>query len=137
MEEKTIAGLIAIAAIVAVVIFAGCIGPTTTIYDIEEHPDKYIGKRVTIEANPGRFLFFTVEDTFGGLKGFWIHDKEPRSIFVAYDGDCPSTKIKDEWGRETSYPIKVTGIVRHTYIRMGFEEIGVFYIEGESWEYID
>lgn len=147
MKKKSISGLIAISAIVMAMIFSGCIEPTT-IYNIKKYPDKYIDERVTIEGRPGMAIaFYTVEGTFGDLKGFWIHDKErygrnsifPSTIFVAYDGDSPSSRIKDKWGRDTYPGIKVTGIVRHTYvtpISWSDEDSGDFYIDGESWEYI-
>ena len=33
--------------------------------------------------------------------------------------------------------VKVTGIVRHKVMKIGFTDEGIFYIEGESWEYVD
>ena len=133
MKKKTIVGLIAIGvAIVAVVAFLVYTeyGRTTSIYGIEQHPDDYIGKRVTIEAYVA--LWF---HTYHDLKGFMITDlKAPYSqIFVEYSGDYPSDTITDKWGRKKDAVVKVTGIVRHKWE----EGKGFFYIEGESWEYID
>lgn len=141
MKKKTLVVLIAIVAIAAAVLFAGCIG-TTTIYDIEKHPDDYIGKKVTIDALTcpyGRPTFGGAEPNY---KGFWITDKEAHdkyglyrsAIFVKYDGDAPSHK--DKWGKTTQKAVRVKGIVRYTYMRIGREEKAVFYIDGESWEYI-
>jgi len=120
-----------------------------TIYNIQEYPDKYINKKVTIVGHRGHVIMdlFSVETTYGNLKGFWISDKEPpksspfpifcRGIFVSYIGDIPSRVIKDKWERDKYVDVKVTGIVRHKVMKIGFTNEGIFYIEGESWEYVD
>jgi len=33
--------------------------------------------------------------------------------------------------------IKVIGIVKHKVMKIAFTDKGIFYIEGESWEYVD
>jgi hypothetical protein len=118
----------------------------TTIYDIENNPDKYIDKKVTVTGRPGESLAFRVKGTLGELKGFYFSDINthnkgniyfPASIFVNYAGDIPSKVIKDKWDRDKYVRVKVTGIVRHKMIKLGFKESGMFYIEGESWEYVD
>ena len=114
----------------------------------QEYPDKYINKKVTIMGHRGHAIMdlFAVETTYGNLKGFWISDKEPpksspfpicRGIFVSYIGDIPSRVIKDKWERDKYVDVKVTGIVRHKVMKIGFTDEGIFYIEGESWEYVD
>ena len=89
---------------------------------------------------------FAVGTTYGNLKGFWISDKEPpkyspfpicRGIFVSYIGDISSRVIKDKWERDKYVDVKVTGIVRHKVMKIGFTDKGIFYIEGESWGYVD
>jgi uncharacterized protein YceK len=136
--------LVSIFIIYLALLLVGCSSiSNTTIYKIENNPDKYINKKVTITGKPGSGLPYPLErceDTLGELKGFWISDiktyKErlyPANIFVNYTGDIPSKVIKDKWNRDMSTKIKVTGIVRHKVIKGE----GVFYIEGKSWEYVD
>jgi len=114
----------------------------------QEYPDKYINKKITIVGHRGHAIMdlFAVGTTYGNLKGFWISDKEPpksspfpicRGIFVSYIGDIPSRVIKDKWERDKYVDVKVTGIVRHKVMKIGFTDEGIFYIEGESWEYVD
>ena len=141
MVKKIIISILAIWLVLLLITFL--FNLTTTIYKIENNPDKYINKKVTITGKPGSGLPYPLErceDTLGELKGFWISDiktyKErlcPANIFVNYTGDIPSKVIKDKWNRDMSTKIKVTGIVRHKVIKGE----GVFYIEGESWEYVD
>ena len=130
-------------------LLVGCSSISTiTIDDIQEYPDKYIDKKVTITGHRGHVIMdlFAVETTYGNLKGFWISDKEPpksspfpicRGIFVSYIGDIPSRVIKDKWERDKYVDVKITGIVRHKVMKIGFTDEGIFYIEGESWEYVD
>jgi hypothetical protein len=115
----------------------------------QEYPDKYINKKVTIVGHQGHDIMdiFAVENIYDNLKGFWISDKEPpksspfpifcRGIFVSYIGDITSRGIKDKWERDKYVDVKVTGIVRHKVMKIGFTDEGIFYIEGESWEYVD
>lgn len=123
--------------VVAVILIAsiGIKGPIT-IYDIEEHPDRYVDKRVTIIGETSGL--FGGDATYDNLKGFWLEDTGspdksfpspfPHKIFVNYIGDIPSFWVEDKWGRQKRAPdVRVKGIVRH--------KPGFFYIEGESWEY--
>lgn len=139
MKKKTLAALIAIVAIAAAVLFVGCIG-STTIYDIEKNPDKYIGKKVTIDALTCPYGRPPLAGAAPDYKGFWIKDKKAydkyglhhSAIFVKYDGDAPSSK--DKWGKTTQYVVRVKGTVKHTYLRSAWEEIAIFYIDAESWK---
>ena len=142
MKKETIVGIIAIAAIVAVVIFAGCIESTTKIKDLNKHPDNYIGKSVTIEAKLGSASVpYFGPTTYCNLRGFWIHEEGSRpdvvhSIFVNYDGDVPPAR--DEWGGwSTGKTVRVMGIVDWTYVGPKYLQQKDLYIDGESWEYID
>ena len=161
MKKKSIAGLIAIAAIIAVVMFSGCIGSKTPIHDIRENPDKYVDKEVTIKATvtPGNvekriegiisFTLPTVKSSLGhhspDCSGFWIYDlglgagmTMADDIFVAYDGTIPGEQredFKDKWGRSIRRrTVKVKGVVRYELLH-GTDPC--FYIEGESWKFID
>jgi|GEM_PF-5163327 len=141
--------LLSILVICLILLLVGCSSiSNTTIYNIQEYPDKYINKKVTIVGHRGHDIMdlFAVKTTYGNLKGFWISDKEPpksspfpicRGIFVSYIGDIPSRVIKDKWERDKYVDVKVTGIVRHKVMKIGFTDEGIFYIEGESWEYVD
>lgn len=136
MKRKTIVSLIAIVVIGAAVIFAGCIGSTTTIYDIKQNPDNYVGKEVTIDARSS-----CIRPIYGGAappyKGFWISDMEAHggeynvieaAIFVKYDGDAPISKECTWMDAKT---VRVRGIVTE----MG--DGGILYIDGKSWEDVD
>ena len=104
--------LLSILVICLILLLVGCSSiSTVTIYDIQEYPDKYINKKVTIVGHRGHIMMdpFAVKTTYGNLKGFWISDKEsPKSIpsifchciFVSYIGDIPSRIIKDKWERD-------------------------------------
>ena len=140
--------LLSILVICLILLLVGCSSiSTVTIYDIQEYPDKYINKKVTIIGRRGIVDYLYLETTFGDLKGFWISDKEPpksspfpifcRGIFVSYIGDIPSRVMKDKWERDKYVDVKITGIVRHKVMKIGFTDEGIFYIEGESWEYVD
>jgi len=142
--------LLSILVICLILLLVSCSSiSNTTIYNIQEYPDKYINKKVTIVGHRGHDIMdiFAVGTTYGNLKGFWISDKEPpksspfpifcRGIFVSYIGDIPSRVIKDKWERDKYVDVKVTGIVRHKVMKIGFTDEGIFYIEGESWEYVD
>ena len=163
MKKKSIAGLIVISAIVAVVMFSGCIGSKTPIHDIRENPDKYVDKKVTIKATvepgnkevliktwSGSYLRPAIKSKLGrrspDCSGFWIGDIEPFSseafylhddIFVAYDGTIPGEQredFEDKWGQRIgSRTVKVKGVVRHEL----HGQDPCFYIEGESWKFID
>lgn len=120
-------------------------GPTK-IDDIKKHPDRYIGKRVTIIGTRGHYIMdpLSTFTTYGNLKGFWISGKEsgllgPSAIFVKYTGNPPPHRVKDKWGRTILDPdLRVTGIVSHTRMVIGVgEKKGVIYIDGESWKYVD
>ena len=159
MKNGNIASLIAIVAIALVVMFSGCIGSKTPIHDIYENPDKYVDKEVTIMARgtgPDQHSQHLRRNS-PDCSGFWISDigksegsdvlsmLEPHDyIFVAYDGNIPREQheeFKDEWGRQISRTVKVKGVVRHELLRSacGWDttEYPCFYIEGESWEFID
>lgn len=120
-------------------------------HDIRENPDKYVGKEVTIKATvKGLALSSTRSSHYHhrpDCSGFWISDIEPfeggaflkfDDIFVAYDATIPiehREDFKDEWGRQIAIrTVKVKGVVRHELLRGGYP---CFYIEGESWEFID
>jgi len=143
MVKKIIISILAIWLVLLLISFLSNL--TTTIYDIKNNPDKYIDKKVTIIGRPGGSLAFRVKDTLGELKGFRFSDinthKEsfyfPADIFVNYTGDIPSKVIINKWERDKYVDAKVTGIVRHKVMKIGFTDEGIFYIEGESWEYID
>ena len=162
MEKKTTVSLIAIVAIALLVMFSGCIGSKTPIRDIHESPDKYVDKEVTIKATvePGNkevlietgIVSYTrpaVKSSFGhhspDCSGFWINDIESfcigayDDIFVAYDGTIPGEQrggdFIDKWGRSIRRrTVKVEGVVRYELLR---GEYPCFYIEGESWKFID
>jgi len=131
-KRIALAFLIIILAITASIVFSGCIG-STTIYELEKNPDKYIDKSITIDAKTG-FWPGPKPDA----EGFWIQDTKtygeyqllPDYIFVTYSGDAPSTK--DKWGRQKDYNVRVKGTFRYTTIG---RDMVIFYIDGESWEY--
>jgi len=123
MKKKTIVGLMAVVAIVAVVMFAGCIEhttETTRIRDIHDHPEEYNGEKVTVEGY--------VEDVVASL-GFGITDEAGDTlniIYVEYDGNLPTVGNK----------VMVTGVIR-TKTAHGEEGIiTAIFFSGESWEYI-
>ena len=142
-KKKILLSILAIWLVLLLISFLSNL--TTTIYDIENNPDKYIDRKVTITGRPGgSFSFLTVKNNLGELKGFRISDNKtygrsylPAEIFVDYASDIPSRVIKDKWGRDKATKIKVKGIVRHKVMKIGSENKGIFYIEGESWEYVD
>ena len=104
--------LLSILVICLILLLVGCSSiSTVTIYDIQEYPDKYINKKVTIVGHRGHIMMdpFADKTTYGNLKGFWISDKESpksipsifcRCIFVSYISDIPSRIIKDKWERD-------------------------------------
>lgn len=134
---------LSILVICLILLLIGCSSiSNTTIYNIHEYPDKYINKKVTIVGHRGHDIMdlFAVVTTYHDLKGFWISDNKTygsdmfcRGMFVEYTGNIPSRVIKDKWGRNKYVDIKITGIVRHKVIKGE----GIFYIEGESWKYVD
>ena len=127
--------LVSIFIIYLALLLVGCsFIPNTTINNIQKYPDRYVDKKVTIIAIR-QYYFGT---TYGDLKGFGISDGAPfGGMFVSYIGDTPSGVIKDKWDRDKYVRVKVTGIVRHKVMKIGFTNEGIFYIEGESWEYVD
>jgi len=144
MKKKTIAGLVAVVAIIVLAAFFGGIGSKTPIHDIYENPDKYVDKEVTIKARTDIW----VASGYGGIagmfsrqeKGFGIEDieaspsgllgPEHQKIWVVYSGKTPQSEdFKGKWGESVTRTVRVKGIVRHA----GGGKI--FYIEGKSWEY--
>ena len=120
MQKKTVAGLITIVAIVAAVIFAGCVEHTTKIRDIHDHPEMYNGEKVTVEGY--------VEDVVASL-GFGITDEAGdilNIIYVEYDGNLPTVGNK----------VMVTGVIRTKTAHVEESTIFIIGISGESWEYI-
>ncbi|NMG82768.1 MAG: hypothetical protein GIS02_01005 [Methanosarcinales archaeon] len=150
MKNGNIASLTAIVVIALVVMFSGCIGSKTPIHDIHENPDKYVDKEVTIKATVKGLTLSSAPSSHyhhsPDCSGFWISDIEkfegglssPDDIFVAYDGNTPikhREDFKDEWGRPIGIrTVKVKGVVRYELLRGAYS---CFYIEGESWEFVD
>ena len=127
--------LLSIFVIYLALLLVGC-SPisNTTINNIHKYPDRYINKKVTIVAERNLYK----GTTYGDLKGFGILDDTFfAGMFVSYIGDISLLDIKDKWGRNKYVKVKVTGIVRHKIMNIGLGNKGIFYIEGESWEYVD
>ena len=145
MKKKTMVSLIAIAAIALVVMFSGCIGSKTPIHDIYENPDNYVDKEVTITASTSWLTVCgTIGPTYTPGEGFGIQDigthkggvtghfEEHAKIWVKYSGNTPQREdFEGKWGESVSHTIRVKGMVRYG------GRYKNFYIEGESWEYID
>jgi len=118
----------------------------TPIHDIYENPDKYVDKEVTITASTNRWV------AFGDLgtsrmhvvgEGFGIQDigtykagyeERHEKIWFKYSGNTPQLEdFESKWGKSVSRTVRVKGVVRYG----GGGMYKHFYIEGESWEYID
>lgn len=125
MKNRTITVLIVIVVIVTIVTFVGCVEltPTTKIRDIEEHPEKYVNKKVTVEGSvstPGS----------GG------HPKPARNDFLILDGtgmigvrSCNSNLYIKPSDR-----VRVTGTVK-TEFNPGIGR-EIIYIKGDSLKII-
>ena len=127
--------LVLIFIIYLALLLVGCSSiPNTTINNIHKYPDRYVDKKVIIIAVRDYYK----GTTYGDLKGFGINDDTYfGGIYVSFIDDAPSRIIKDEWERDKYVKVKVTGIVRHKIMNIGLGNKGIFYIEGESWEYVD
>lgn len=153
MVRKGLALSVLVLMLVMVVMFSGCIESKTPIHDFYENPDKYVDKEVTITARtyspfypctisrqgfpaykPKSGKGFGIEDigayvpSSGISAGFEFND----GIWVEYSGNIPQREdFEGKWGKIESRTVRVKGIVRYAG---GHEN---FYIEGESWKYID
>lgn len=146
MKKKTIAGLVAVVAIIVLAAFFGRIESKTPIHHIYENPDKYVNKEVTIKARTDKWVAFG----WGGFtvffgrqeKGFGIEDikaspsgplgPERETIWVVYSDKTPQLEdFEGKWGKSLTRTVRVKGIVRYAGGARNF------YIEGKSWEYID
>ena len=114
MQKRTITDTIATVVIIMIVISVGCVEltPTTKIRDIQEHPEKYVNKKVTLEG--GAF------STAGTVSGFMLSDHTSR-IWIEYSRREPSLRDEDL--------VRVTGTVKtKPHIIRG----EIIYIKAES-----